>query len=170
MYYGLGAVIIMTMKHPKSYYVAFDSEVFGPYSLNELLKLGLMSDTLICTSDDGANWREAETYPELYSLFHSNCHSDNIDDSSRINQTIWRQKRKAALIGILTLGLAGLTVMGVSNAWNSNIFAGTSIDQGGVGFVLKIISFLIVSVMLAVPFFIISVFRFIYYQSKLSSM
>lgn len=160
------------MYNDRQYYVALDSEVFGPYSLNELLNLGIMRDTLISTSDDGACWDTAESYPELSHLFDSNeTYSDSQEStSSQINQTIWKQKRKAALIGVLTLGLAGLSVMGVSNAWNSNIFAGTSLDQGGVGFVMKIISFLIVSVMLAIPFFIISLVRLIYYQIKLSSV
>ena len=160
------------MKHTKSYYVALDSEAFGPYSLNELLGLGLMPDTPVCTSEDGANWQEAQSYPELYSLFAEPCPSDNMfepDGGSRINQIIWRQKRKAALIGIFTLGLAGLAVMGVGNAWRANIFAGTSFDQGGVGFVMKILSFILVSVLLAIPFVVISVIRFVYYQIKISS-
>jgi len=155
------------------YYVALDSEVFGPYSLNEVLNLGIMPDTLVCTSEEGASWAEAEFFPEFSHLFNNyNSVSDRIDStsSSRINHTIWKQKRKAALIGVLTLGLAGLAVIGVGEAWNSNIFAGTSLDQGGVGFVMKIISFLIVSVMLAIPFFIISLVRLIYYQIKLSSV
>ncbi len=84
------------------------------------------------------------------------------------NNIVYRQKRKAALIGILTLGLAGLSLMGVGEMWKSNIFAGTSLDQGGIGFVLKIISFLFLSVLLAVPFFIISIIQFIYYSIKLS--
>lgn len=81
---------------------------------------------------------------------------------------IYRQKRKAALIGVLTLGLAGLSLIGVGETWRSNIFAGTSFDQGGMGFVMKIISFLLLSVILAIPFFMISVIQLIYYSMKLS--
>ena len=81
---------------------------------------------------------------------------------------IYRQKRKAALIGVLTLGLAGLSLIGVGETWRSNIFAGTSFDQGGMGLVMKIISFLLLSVILAIPFFIISVIQLIYYSMKLS--
>ena len=81
---------------------------------------------------------------------------------------IYRQKRKAALIGVLTLGLAGLSLIGVGETWRSNIFAGTSFDHGGMGFVMKIISFLLLSVILAIPFFIISVIQLIYYSMKLS--
>lgn len=157
------------MQNSKSYYIAFDSEVFGPYSLNEVFNLGIMPDTLICTSEEGDSWAEAESLPEFSHLFNS---AGDVEPAScsGINHIILKQKRKAALIGVLTLGLAGLAVMGVGEAWNSNIFAGTSLDQGGVGFVLKIISFLIVSVMLAIPFFIISLVRLIYYQIKLSSV
>ena len=84
------------------------------------------------------------------------------------NRIVYQQKRKAALIGILTLGLAGLSLIGTGEMWRSNIFAGTSMDQGGLGFVLKIISFMLLSVLLAVPFFIISLIQFIYYSIKLS--
>ena len=59
------------------------------------------------------------------------------------NKIIYQQKRKAALIGIFTLGLAGLSLMGAGEMWKSNIFAGTSLDQGGIGFVLKIISLIL---------------------------
>ena len=81
---------------------------------------------------------------------------------------IFENKRKAALIGVLTLGIAGLSVLGVGNAWRMNIFAGTSFDKGGVGFVMKCISFCLLSVIVAIPCFIISFFRLIYYSIKLS--
>lgn len=38
---------------------------------------------------------------------------------------IYQQKRKAALIGVLTLGLAGVSLIDVGETWRSNIFAGT---------------------------------------------
>lgn len=161
------------MEYSKSYYVALDSEVYGPYSLDELLDLGLLPDTLVCTSEAEADWHEAESYPELACLFNDDsCSDERIepDEALRINQTIWRQKRKSALIGVLTLGLAGLSVIGVGTLWNSNVFAGTSFDEGGIGFVAKIMSFLLLSVILAAPFFIISVVRLIYYHIKLSSI
>lgn len=84
-----------------------------------------------------------------------------------MNNIIYRQKRKAALIGVLTLGLAGLSLIGLGEMWKSNLFAGTSLDQGGMGFVFKIISFVFLSVLLAIPFFIISLFQLIYYSIKL---
>ncbi len=69
----------------------------------------------------------------------------------------YRQKRNAALLGVLTLGLAGLSLMGAGNIWKSNIFSGTSLDYGGTGFVLKILSFMFLSALIAVPFFIKSI-------------
>lgn len=83
---------------------------------------------------------------------------------------IYEQKRKAALIGVLTLGLAGLSVVGVGETWRGNIFRGTSMDNGGVGFVLKILSFCLLSVVIAIPVFIISLIQLIYYSIKISSL
>ncbi len=76
---------------------------------------------------------------------------------------IYKHKRKAALIGVLTLGLAGLTLVGMGNIWRNNIFEGTSFARGEMNGFFKILSFLICSVLLAVPFFIISLFKLIYY-------
>ncbi len=83
---------------------------------------------------------------------------------------MYEQKRKAALIGVLTLGLAGLSVVGVGETWRGNIFRGTSMDNGGVGFVLKILSFCLLSVVIAIPVFIISLIQLIYYSIKISSL
>lgn len=81
-----------------------------------------------------------------------------------------KQKRKSALIGVLSLGLAALTLYGIGNAWRSNIFQGTSMDQGGVGFVLKCLSFCLVTSIIAIPYFIYSVCALIYYTYRLHSM
>ena len=49
-----------------------------------------------------------------------------------------RQKRKTALIGVLTFGLAGLMLVGIGNTWRGNIFAGTSFMQyDGMAFICK---------------------------------
>lgn len=82
----------------------------------------------------------------------------------------YEQKRKAALIGVLTLGLAGLSVIGIGETWRNNIFRGTSMDQGGVGFVLKIISFCLLSALISIPLFIISLIQLIYYSIKIHSL
>ncbi len=82
-----------------------------------------------------------------------------------------KQKRKAAIIGVCTLGFAGLTMMGIGNTWRSNIFAGTSFSaNAGIAFVLKCLSFCLLSVMVAVPYFIYSVFALIYYSIRLNSL
>ncbi len=82
----------------------------------------------------------------------------------------YKQKRKSALIGVLTLGLAGLSILGISDTWRNNIFRGTSMDKGGVGFVLRILSFCLLSVLIAIPVFIISVIQLIYYTIKIASL
>lgn len=69
---------------------------------------------------------------------------------------IYKQKRKAALIGVFTRGLAGLSVIGIGETWRNNLFKGTSLDNGGVGFILNILSFCIISVLVAIPMFVIS--------------
>lgn len=108
--------------------------------------------------DDGINEDEEETqHPPRFT------HNDDL-------LLKYKQKRKAALIGVLTLGLAGLSVIGVGETWRNNIFRGTSMNQGGVGFVLKIISFCLLSVLIAIPVFIISLIQLIYYSIKISSL
>lgn len=83
----------------------------------------------------------------------------------------YRQKRKAAVIGICTLGLAGLSLIGTANTWNNNIFAGTSFSANdGIGFILKCLSFIFLTISLAIPYFIYSVFASIYYSIRLLSM
>lgn len=159
------------MMSKNEYYIAFDNEVYGPYTLQELYVLGLLPDTLVSTSD--SEWIMASEYPELRHLFKNNrqlplrVHRETpIFDNQRL---VYKQKRKAALIGVLTLGLTGLAIVGVGETWHSNIFAGTSFDQGGLGFVMKMISFILLSVIVAIPFFIISLIQLIYYSIKLSS-
>lgn len=158
------------MINKNEYYVALDNEVYGPYTLQKLYGLGLLPDTLISTSN--SEWIKASEYPELQHLFQNNNQSP-----LRVRQTtpifdhqrlVYKHKRKAALIGVLTLGLAGLAIIGVGETWRNNIFAGTSFDHGGIGFVMKIISFMLLSVLVAIPFFIISLIQFIYYSIKLS--
>lgn len=81
---------------------------------------------------------------------------------------IYKQKRKAALIGVLTLGLAGLSLIGVGETWRSNIFEGTSFSHGPLEFFFKLLSFCILSVLMAVPYFIISLFKLFYYSIVLA--
>lgn len=191
-----------------------DGQVFGPYSYKEVVDLGILSDTMICTDEADSQWKEAHEYSEFRNLFvftrpqQPEETTDNINDDScgypsvdtndyddtdeeyeddeTINEEyyedepsietmqkllFYKQKRKAALIGVLTLGLAGLAVVGVRNTWRGNIFSGTSMAQHeGVGFILKIISFMFLSVLVAIPFFIISLIELIYYSIKIKKL
>jgi hypothetical protein len=75
--------------------------------------------------------------------------------------------RQAALIVVCTLGLAAVPV---ALNWKSNIFAGTSFDNGGLGFVLKIVSFLFLTILCAIPAFIIYLIKLIYCQIQISKL
>lgn len=82
-----------------------------------------------------------------------------------------KQKRKSAIIGVCTLGLAGLTLVGIGNTWRSNIFAGTSLSaNAGMGFVLKGLSFILLTTIVAIPYFIYSVLALIYYSIRLYNL
>ncbi len=82
-----------------------------------------------------------------------------------------KQKRKAAIIGVCTLGIAGLSLMGIGNTWRSNIFAGTSfMSHAGMAFVLKCLSFCFLTALIAIPYFIYSVFALIYYSIRISNL
>ena len=80
------------------------------------------------------------------------------------NEELYRSKRKLALIGVLTLGLSIMAKMGIKDTCQSNIFQRTSFNRGGIGFVMKVISFLLITTLCAVPYFVISFFRLIYYS------
>ena len=75
--------------------------------------------------------------------------------------------RQAALIVVCTLGLAAVPI---ALNWKSNLFAGTSLDSGGLGFVLKIVSFLLLTVVCAIPAFIIYLIKLIYCQIQISRL
>lgn len=106
---------------------------------------------------------------------HPYSHSDREEEERIFIPTAeyfkCKQKRKAAIIGVCTLGLAGLTFMGVGNTWRSNIFAGTSFSaNAGIGFVLKCLSFLLLTSLIAIPYFVYSVFALIYYSIRLKKL
>ena len=76
-----------------------------------------------------------------------------------------KSKQKAALIVVCTLGLAAVPI--VLN-WNSNIFAGTSFGQGPLALFFKVLSFLILTALFAVPAFFIYLITFIITSIELS--
>lgn len=78
------------------------------------------------------------------------------------------EKRKSSLIVVFTLGLASLFLDSVRPVWMTNLFEGTSFDQGGVGFVVKMMSYLFLGVLTAAIFFIIHFFKVIYYSIEIS--
>ena len=63
-----------------------------------------------------------------------------------------KSKQKAAIIVVCTFGLAAVPVM---LNWNSNIFEGTSFDQGPLHGFFKVLSFLFLTALVAIPSFII---------------
>ena len=80
-----------------------------------------------------------------------------------------QEKRKNALIIVCTLGLTALFMERFSSVWTTNLFEGTSFMQnGGVAFICRIISFLFLSVLLAGIFWIINVFKLIYYSIEIA--
>lgn len=78
------------------------------------------------------------------------------------------EKRKSSLIVVFTLGLATLFLESVRPIWMTNLFEGTSFDQGAVGFVFKLFSFFLLGVITAGIFFIIHFFKIIYYTIEIS--
>ena len=79
-----------------------------------------------------------------------------------------REKRKSSLIVVFTLGLASLFLESVRPIWMTNLFEGTSFDNGGIGFVLKLLSFFVLGVITACIFFIIHLFKVIYYSIEIT--
>ena len=78
------------------------------------------------------------------------------------------EKRTSSLIVVFTLGLAALFMESVRPVWMTNLFEGTSFDQGGVGFVVKLFSYFMLGVLTAAIFFVIHFFKVIYYSIEIS--
>lgn len=78
-----------------------------------------------------------------------------------------KSKQRVALIVVLTLGLAAVPI---ALNWNSNIFEGTSFDQGALNIVCKIVSFLFLTALFAIPAFFIYLITLIVTTIQLSNM
>ena len=78
------------------------------------------------------------------------------------------EKRTSSLIVVFTLGLAALFIESVRPVWMTNLFEGTSFNQGGVGFVVKLFSYFVLGVLTAAIFFIIHFIKVIYYSVEIS--
>lgn len=77
-----------------------------------------------------------------------------------------KTKQKAALIVVFTLGLAAVPF--VLN-WKSNIFEGTSFDQGPLSFFFRLLSFLLLTALVAIPAFIIYLISLVVTTIQLSN-
>jgi len=82
-----------------------------------------------------------------------------------------KEKRKKALIAIFTLGISALP----KKFWevqlkDTNIFKGTGLDKGGLGIVLRIISFILLTIPFMAAMFVINIFKAIYYQIEISRL
>lgn len=62
-----------------------------------------------------------------------------------------KEKQKAALIVVCTAGLAAVPLL---LNWRSNIFEGTSFDQGSMSLFFKVLSFLLLTAIMAIPMFV----------------
>lgn len=76
-----------------------------------------------------------------------------------------KSRQRAALIVVCTLGLAAVPI--VLN-WNSNIFAGTSFGEGPLSLFFRVLSFLLLTVIFAVPAFVIYLITLIVTTIELS--
>ena len=78
-----------------------------------------------------------------------------------------KSKQRAALIVVLTLGLAAVPI---ALNWNSNIFEGTSFDHGVLHIVCEIVSFLFLTALFAIPAFFIYLIMLIVTSIQLSNL
>lgn len=171
-----------------TYDVQINSEIRRGLTYAELISLPIVAETFIRRSN--SDWIRASECVELSHILSHNMSpdSDIMDNDlscgsqpeSEARETAnndddeyfkCKQKRKAAIIGVCTLGIAGLSLMGIGNTWRSNIFAGTSfMSNAGLAFVLKCLSFCFLTALIAIPYFIYSVFALIYYSIRISNL
>lgn len=78
------------------------------------------------------------------------------------------EQRKSSLIVVCTLGLATLFMESVRPLWMTNLFEGMSFAKGGIGFVLKGFSFVILGALTAAIFFLIHLVKVIVYSVQIS--
>jgi len=76
-----------------------------------------------------------------------------------------QEQRKNALIIVCTFGLTALLMERFRPVWLTNLFEGTSfMENEGVAFVCKMMSYLFLGTLLVSVFWIINVFKLIYYS------
>ena len=79
-----------------------------------------------------------------------------------------KEKRKSSLIVVCTLGLATLFMESIRPIWMTNLFAGTSLDKGEVGWILKLFSYTLFGLLTAGVLFIVHLCKVIYYSIEIS--
>ena len=77
------------------------------------------------------------------------------------------EKRKKAITAVCTLGISALpkAFWGV----DTNMIKGTSLDNGMLGFMLRIFFFLLLTIPFIAVMFITNIFKVIYYQIEISN-
>jgi hypothetical protein len=81
-----------------------------------------------------------------------------------------KHKRKASLIVVCTLGFGAIFQSNVRPAWMTNLFEGTSLDTGAIGFVLKYFCYFFLALLLAAIMFVVHLFKLIFIQIELSRL
>jgi hypothetical protein len=81
-----------------------------------------------------------------------------------------KHKRKASLIVVCTLGFGAIFQSNVRPAWMSNLFEGTSLNTGAIGFVLKCMSFIFLGLLTAAIMFVVHFFKLIAIQIEISKL
>ena len=79
-----------------------------------------------------------------------------------------KHNRTNSLIVVLTLGLATLFIKDVRPVWMFNIFKGTSIDNGPMGWIFQAISYIALGVLTAGIFFIIHLFKLLFLSIEIA--
>ncbi|MDR0401974.1 MAG: hypothetical protein LBH35_00125 [Treponema sp.] len=79
-----------------------------------------------------------------------------------------KEKRKKSIKALCTLGVSALP----KEFWgvDTNIFRGTGLDNGFLGIILRIVSFLLLTIPFMIIMFIINFFKLIYYQIEISKL
>ena len=81
-----------------------------------------------------------------------------------------KYKQKGSLIVVCTLGLGAIFMSSIRPVWMTNLFEGTSMDSGALGFVLKLFSYIFLGLFTAAIMFVIHLFKLIYYQIEISKL
>lgn len=81
-----------------------------------------------------------------------------------------RYKQKGSLIVVCTLGLGAIFEKDLRPVWMTNIFENTSLDNGGLGFVLKLASYIVLGLLTAAVMFVVHLGLLIYYSIEISKL